>query len=101
MYPKPSSPSTAVPVFMVNASDTVAATGEPATHAAAVTPNDGVDLPSVSRAFYIGVSGNLSVVMAGGETATFVGLPTGGILPIQATRVRATGTTATSIVALW
>jgi hypothetical protein len=34
---------------------------DPAHHAAAVIPNDAVDLPAASTAIYIGVSGNLKV----------------------------------------
>lgn len=71
----------------------------PASHAAAVTPNDDVDLPVVARALWIGGSGDVSVVMRGGETVTLSGAV--GLVPVEVARVRATGTTATSIVALW
>jgi hypothetical protein len=68
----------------------------------AVTPSDTVDIrPNVvSDALYIGGAGNLSVVMADGQTTALAGVPVGTILPIRVTRVRATGTTATNIVAL-
>ena len=73
----------------------------PADNAAAVTPDDNTDLGFVSRGLYIGGSGDISIITNGGQTITFVGVPTGVILPVRATRVRATGTTATNIVAMW
>ena len=68
--------------------------------ALAVTPNDSTVLQSGIRALYVGGAGNVSVVTAGGQTVTFSGVPAGQILPIQVTRVRATGTTASLILAL-
>ena len=73
---------------------------DPAENAIAVTPSDSVDLTGAPcRALYIGTGGNLSVII-GGATVTFSNVA-GGILPIRASRVRATGTTATNIVALY
>jgi hypothetical protein len=66
-----------------------------------VTPSDGSDQPQVSRAIWVGGAGNLSVVTRGGDTITFVGVPSGTLIPIRAKRIRSTGTTATSIVALY
>jgi hypothetical protein len=75
---------------------------------AAVTPSDTVDIPSVTGGtsnngcvLYIGVAGNLKVDTAGGDTVTFVGVNAGSFFPVQVLRVWATGTTATSIIALW
>lgn len=74
----------------------------PAENAAAVSKDDDNDLPTATRALYIGGDGNVSVDMVGGqESIVFVGLTAGTILPIRATRVNSTGTTATNIVALW
>jgi hypothetical protein len=72
----------------------------PARNAVAVTPNDGTDLVFQSRYIYVGGAGTLSVIMAGGQTVSFT-CAAGALLPIMADRVRATGTTATLIVALW
>jgi hypothetical protein len=87
------------------ATDTFSSYGEwldsPAKNAATVTPNDGADLPNASRALYIGSTGNIKVDMVGGQTVTFSGLPTGMMLPIRVTRVYSTGTTASSIIALY
>lgn len=52
------------------------------------------------RAFYVGGTGDLTVTMSGGGNATFVGLPAGSILPISASAILQTGTTATSVIAL-
>jgi hypothetical protein len=76
--------------------------------AAAVTPSNTVDIPSVSGGtsnngcvLYVGGAGDLKVDTIGGDAVTFVAVPAGSFIPVQVTRVYATGTTATSIVALW
>ncbi len=73
----------------------------PATHAAAVTPNDSTDLSDVTRWVWVGGAGNLAVIMQDGSTPTLTGVPAGSLLPIRVSRVKATGTTATTIVARW
>lgn len=50
---------------------------------------------------YVGGTGNVSVVTIGGDIIVFNGVPAGTTLPIQVLRLRATGTTATLINALW
>jgi hypothetical protein len=72
----------------------------PAAHAVAVTPSDSANLPYTTTGLWVGGAGAISLVTAGGETVLLSGIPAGTILPIQATRIRATGTTATLIVAL-
>jgi hypothetical protein len=70
--------------------------------AAAVTPSDTLDLTTVTRWLYIGGAGNLAVVMFGtGTNLTLTGLLAGTLLPMRVSRVKATGTTATNILALW
>lgn len=71
---------------------TVAAHG-----AVAVTKSDVTVIP-VTRSLYIGTSGDVAVVMADGQTVTFVGAF--GILPIQVVQVL-DATTASNIVALY
>lgn len=73
----------------------------PADNATEVTPNDTTPLAYVSRALYIGVTGNLSVTMQGGGNVTFVGLPAGTVLPVRVTHVRSSSTTASSIINLY
>jgi len=71
----------------------------PASYAAAVTPNDDTDLPTATRALYVGTAGNLAIVTVGGSIVTLVGA--GGWLPVRVSRVLATGTTAGDIIAVW
>lgn len=64
----------------------------------AVTPSDSTVLP-VTRALYVGTTGNVAVMMADDMTITFSTVPV-GILPIQVQKVLSTGTTASNIIAL-
>lgn len=73
----------------------------PAREAVAVTPSDTVDLAFLPRAIYVGQTGNLSVRLAGGQSATFQNVQAGSFLPIRALGVNVAGTTATGLVALW
>jgi hypothetical protein len=70
-------------------------------NAAAVTPDDNADLPTTPRGFYVGGAGHLTVVMRGGQTVTYSNVPAGSVIPARAKRVRATGTTASAILAIW
>ncbi len=77
---------------------------EPATNGTAITPADGTTLTTIPRALYIGGAGDVAVLMANDGTdtpLTFSNLPAGTVLPARVKEVRATGTTATNIVALW
>ena len=77
--------------------------------AAAVTPSDSANIPSLASAttvnngcvLYVGVAGDLKVKTAGGDDVTFTAVPAGTFLPVQVVRVFATGTAATNILALW
>ena len=77
--------------------------------AAAVTPSDTRDIPSVSTAtgknlgcvLYVGTAGDIRVLTVGGDTVTFVGINTGAFIPVQVKRVYSTGTSASNILALW
>lgn len=50
---------------------------------------------------YVGGTGNVSVITIGGDQITFNGVPAGTTLPIQVVKLRATGTTATAVNAMW
>lgn len=50
---------------------------------------------------YIGSGGDVKVTMIGGQTVTFANVPNGSFLPIQVNKVWATGTGASSIIALY
>jgi hypothetical protein len=74
----------------------------PAANAVAVTPHDATDLAQVTRGLYVGVAGDVSVEMLDTGTAVvFTAVPAGTVLPIRVTRVNATATDATNIVALY
>ncbi len=75
----------------------------PADQGAAVTPSDTVNLTTQSRALYVGGAGNVSVVMGGPDAnvLTFIAVPAGALLPLIVSRVNATLTTATNIVAVY
>ena len=73
-----------------------------ATNAISVTPDDANDLATTpTEGLYIGVTGNVKVDMIDGSTITFTALKGGIVYPYQVSRVYATDTTATDIVALY
>ena len=72
----------------------------PAARAAAVTPADATYI-TPTRGLYVGVSGDVKVIMLDGTTVTFVGLVAGVIHPITCVLIYDTDTTATDIVALY
>ena len=71
----------------------------PASDGAAVTPSDTVALPVASKRLWIGGAGNVTIVTIAGTTLTYTGVPAGTYLHVRASQVKATGTTATNIVA--
>lgn len=73
----------------------------PPENAVSVTPDDDTDLTNVSRAIYIGAAGNLLVTMLKGNDVSFLNVPSGTLLPIRVSRIKATGTTASGIVSVW
>ena len=76
-------------------------TDESSGYLAAVTPHDTNELAHTTMALWVGGAGNVSVVDAKGNTVTITGVAAGTRLPISVNKVRATGTTATNIVALY
>ena len=78
----------------------------PAHNAFVVVPSDTTDFKDdagefVPRAIYVGVSGNIKVDMLGNGTAvTFSNVPV-GMWSIRVSKLYATGTTATNIVAVY
>lgn len=73
----------------------------PIENAASVTPHDTNELSYVTRGLYVGVSGNVTVVLSSGDEVQLVGLAAGVVHPLRVRQVKATGTAATNIVALW
>jgi hypothetical protein len=73
----------------------------PAEDGAAIVPSDDAALGHVTRAIWVGGAGALRVRMLGGGVVTLGEVPAGTLLPLRATRVFSTGTTATGLVGLW
>lgn len=65
-----------------------------------IPPSDTVNLTKRCRAVYVGGAGNIVAVDDAGTAVTFSAVPAGTVLPIEAKRINATGTTATLLVAL-
>lgn len=65
----------------------------------AITPSDSVDFTIVPKSVYVGVTGNITAKNAAGVSVLFTAVPAGTTLPIKPTRIMATGTTASALVA--
>ncbi len=81
-------------------SDYVHGLDAPAKDGFDIVPNDGADLEKVTRAVHVGTGGAVRVTLKSGAIVTFFGLGAGALLPIRASRVHSTGTTASDLVAL-
>jgi hypothetical protein len=66
--------------------------------AVAVTPSDVTIIRG--KAIYVGGAGNVAVTTEAGTVVTFTAPPVGSIIPIGFSKVMATNTTATLLVAL-
>lgn len=82
-----------------NVADQVSA---PATRAVAVSPHDGNALTDIPKAIFVGTGGNVTMrgVGGGGDTV-WKNVPAGTVLPFRAQYVRATGTSAGDLLALY
>lgn len=65
-----------------------------------ITPSDTVNMDTPATV-YVGAGGNVRVMTAQGDDVVFVGVLGGTVVPVQAIRVFATNTTATSLVAVY
>jgi hypothetical protein len=66
-----------------------------------VTPADsGAFTNGVCTGIYVGTGGNVAAVVDG-VAVTYTNVPSGFILPVNASRVNSTNTTATSMVAMF
>jgi hypothetical protein len=82
-----------------NIADSISA---PATRTVAVTPHDSNALGDIPKALYVGTGG--TIVMRGVRGTvdqSWKNVPSGAILPFRAQYVRATGTSAADILALY
>ncbi|WP_299684363.1 hypothetical protein [uncultured Tateyamaria sp.] len=71
----------------------------PAEDVFVVAPDDGADLPQATRALNVAQSGAVRLTTVSGTTAT-VYVAAGIAFPVRASRIFATGTTATGIVGM-
>ncbi len=78
--------------------DTVSA---PARGAVGVVAHDVNPLPVVPKALFVGTGGNVVAAGMQGGDVTFRNVADGAVLPFRAVFVRASGTTAADIVALY
>ena len=82
-----------------NSADQVSA---PATRAVSVTPHDSNALADIPKALFVGTGGNLTMRGVNGTAdALWKNVPSGSVLPFRAQYVRATGTTAADLLALY
>jgi outer membrane receptor protein involved in Fe transport len=81
---------------------TLDSVSSPATRGVAVAPHDAEPLADVPKALFVGTGGSLTLRGVGGSgDVVFRNVPAGSVLPFRALFVRATGTSAADIVALY
>lgn len=74
----------------------------PARAALAITPSDTTALADIPKAIYVGTGG--TIVMRGVDGVTdqsWKNVPSGALIPFRGQYVRATGTTAADLLALY
>jgi len=70
----------------------------PAVKAGAITPGTIYGASVISRAIYVGGSGNVNLKLLDGSNVTFVSVDSGTLLPVASILVNTSGTTATNMV---
>ena len=73
----------------------------PPQNAVPVVPSDTGSLAFITRALYVGGTGEVAVRMQGGQTMTFSNMQGGVQYAMRVEQVLATGTTATGIIGMW
>lgn len=74
----------------------------PATRAVAVAPHDSNALTDIPKALFIGTGGNITMRgVNGAADQLWKNVPSGSVLPFRAQYVRATGTSASDLLALY
>lgn len=74
----------------------------PASRAAVVVPHDSASIADTPKGLYVGGAGDIVMRgIAGTSDQTWKAVPAGTVLPFRPSHVRATGTTATAILALY
>jgi len=81
--------------------DAVESLTSPSSNYFAITPSDNVELPTATKAIYVGQAGDVSVVpLRGSAAVVFRNLQAGSILDVRTQMVKAFGTTAANLVGL-
>lgn len=81
-----------------NSSDSLIA---PAQFCFEITPSDTQELQVVTKAVYVGQGGDVTLLaIDNASDVTFRNVPTGAILDVRVSAIRATGTSAADIVGL-
>lgn len=76
--------------------------GAPATASVAITPHDSNPLSTIPKALFVGTGGTITMRGANGAADhIWKNVANGTVLPFRAQYVRATGTTATDMLALY
>jgi hypothetical protein len=70
-------------------------------NAVAVTPDNTTLLTYLAEALYVGVTGDVTLLTASGQTVLFKAVPAGQYIWTRTARVNSTATTATNILALY
>lgn len=74
----------------------------PARRAVPVVPSDSDPLAEIPKALYVGTGGTIAMRgVGGGADQVWKNVQDGSVLPFRAQYVRATGTTASDILALY
>ena len=75
----------------------------PPEDAASIPPSDAANAPMsyVTRALYVGVAGDIALLMQSGARVTLRDVPAGSFLPLRVRQVFASGTSADGIVGFW
>ena len=74
---------------------------QPSSRPFMVTPHDVNELPIIPKGIFVGTGGNITLRGAGATAdVLFKNVPNGATLPVRAQYIRATGTTATDLIAL-
>lgn len=85
-----------------NFSDSADALHAPAGRAVAVTPHNANPLTDIPKALYVGTGGDITAQGVRDEAdQIWKNVPAGAVLPFRARFIRATGTTAADILALY
>ena len=72
----------------------------PSRHAFAVAPNDAIPLSPIPKALFVGGAGTVTLRTIDSAADVTLTVQAGQILPLRAAYVRASGTTASGLVAL-